>query len=366
MNLAYFYDTVFDKINSVNKKVLMQTKSFTKFGYNTYLIYRNGLNIIFYNYTNNSYEKLSFSNTRDYYNKIIAFIKNSDIKLIYTRKFLLDYFMMDFYKRLHDEVNNIKIIMEFPSIPYDKEVLQDEYDTLEIDMYYRKYLHQYIKFSTNFNNLDEVFGIKSVKIINGFDVQSVPLKEKRKGNDNKIHLVVVSSMSFWNGLERIIVGLRNYYEDARHMYEVYIHFVGDGTEIPKYKRMIEEYNLNDYGIFYGEKYGAELNKIIDKTDIGIINLGLYKVNMAGASSLKISEYASRGLPFVYAFDNYAITDSYKYALKFKNDPSDIDINEIVKFYESMIVDPDYNAKIRCFAEKHLTWDASIEKIIKMF
>ena len=363
LKMIYFFDDAFNASSGVGKKVLAQIKSFAKFGYEACLVFRYSNNIILFNQNDMSYKTTSFSTTPAYYAKILDIIKKTETKLVYSRKFLLNHFSMDFYKKLNNDIEDVKVIMEFPTIPYDEELSGDALDVIDVDRYYRDKLHHYIKLSTNFSNLDEVFKIRSVKLVNGFDSQKVPMKQIRKENDNKLNLVYVSSMYFWGGVERIISGLRNYYEQSYRKYIVDLYLVGDGSEISLYRKLTEEFGLQNRIFFHGCKTGTELDSIIDQSDIGVCSLGLYKKKAIGGSLIKVAEYLARGLPIIFAFDNYAIPDDYRYALKFDNDPSDIGINEIIKFYDSISQDQDFNSKIRTFAEENLTWDINIKKVI---
>jgi hypothetical protein len=344
-------------------KVYMQVKAFSECGYKSYIVSKayNAVIVVFDDY-NDDYSNIIYKDTTDYYNKILRFINDNDINLVYIRKMWLDFFSFSFFEKLA-KIPEVKIVMEFPTIPYDNEFPLNWAVYLDIDTYYRNRLHEYISYSTNYNQLDSVFGIKSLPILNGIDLGCRTLKAFRPYRREELNIVSVSSLNMWNGYERIILGLAEYYKTSPTL-KVYLHIVGKGEESAFYKRIACEYKLSEYVKFYGEKRGKELDEIFDFADIGLMSLGFYKIKLDGATPLRTGEYMSRGLPFIYAFNNYAISDDYKYALRFANDGGLIDIGKIIEFWEIINMEKNYGNRIRDYAANNLTWDKMIEKILR--
>jgi hypothetical protein len=350
-------------MSSMYNKVHMQTKAFSESGYRSYVISKayNSVIVIF-DYYNDNYSTIIYKDTMDYYNKILRFINDNAINLVYARKFLMDFFSFSFFEELA-KIPELKVVMEFPTIPYDDELPLNMAVDLAIDTYYRNRMHKHILYSTNYNQLDSVFGIKSLPILNGIDLECRTLKAFKPYKREELNIVSVSSLYKWNGCERIILGLAEYYKTFLTR-RVYLHIVGHGEEVVFYKHIVREHKLSEYVRFHGEKRGKELDEIFDFADIGLMSLGFYKIKLDGAAPLRTGEYMSRGLPFIYAFNNYAISDDYKYALRFVNDASIINIGKITEFWDIINTEKDYGNKIRDYAADNLTWNKMIEKILR--
>ena len=57
-----------------------------------------------------------------------------------------------------------------------------------------------------------VFGIPSINITNGINVEQIKLKQHSEINNNVIELIGVGNIDFWHGYDRIIYGLKEYYQ----------------------------------------------------------------------------------------------------------------------------------------------------------
>ena len=80
--------------------------------------------------------------------------------------------------------------------------------------------------------------------------------------------------------------------------EAVFHLVGDGSELPLYKKLVEEYGLERRVRFYGFLSGEPLSQVYNRADIAVSCLGMYRKGMDRESSLKSREYSARGLPII--------------------------------------------------------------------
>lgn len=255
---------------------------------------------------------------------------------VYIRRTTADRGFLKFIKYIRDTYTDCKIIVEIMSFPYDKEqffnfVYWPYYFKESINRKkYKLYLDRFVTFSDD----ETIFGVKTIRTLNGIDVGKITaVSGKRKSSD--INLIGVAGMCPFHGYERLIYGLHDYNQKKGDR-RIVIHLVGDGPEVSKYKNITEKYHLEEQVIFYGKKYGNELDEIYDGMDIAISSLGLYKLGVDRISSLKLNEYLAKGLPVVAGCDTVALTgkDS-KYYLQFKNDGSAIDMFKIVDFYDAI-------------------------------
>lgn len=257
--------------------------------------------------------------------------------------------------------------MEIPTYPYDKEYV-DSHLPLKViktvETHYRKTFRLYVDLMLTFSNEKRIFGVNTLKIDNGIDIEEIPVKLKSKIS-SEVHLIAVASMSFWHGYDRIIEGLNIFYNSSPlPSKKVYLHLVGN-TENPeslKYQKLVRLYNLSEYVIFHGYKTGDELNSLFDSAHLALGCLGVHRKGIINIKSLKNAEYCARGIPFVYS----EVDDSFEnksFILKVNPDDSPIDINSLIKFSLSQ---DDTPIKIRDYAIKHLTWDVQIQKIKKAY
>ena len=105
--------------------------------------------------------------------------------------------------------NSIAVVLEFPTIPYEGEISSKSVKM--IDAHYREELTNYVEQCTTYSNMDSVFGIPCIILVNGLDLDEHPVHKGRKP-DNKIILLAVASMNSAHGYERVIEGMARYYK----------------------------------------------------------------------------------------------------------------------------------------------------------
>lgn len=362
--------------SGINKKIKSQLKSFNKIMGKTYLSYLQ-------TDINNQYDRRMIDeNVLEEYSSsfvipkrfqwrlrfqhLIEFILKEKINTVVLR---YTHFANPFFTKFLKELkhNGVYIIMEIPTYPYDKEYV-DSHLPLKViktvETHYRKTFRLYVDLMLTFSNEKRIFGVNTLKIDNGIDIEEIPVKLKSKIS-SEVHLIAVASMSFWHGYDRIIEGLNIFYNSSPlPSKKVYLHLVGN-TENPeslKYQKLVRLYNLSEYVIFHGYKTGDELNSLFDSAHLALGCLGVHRKGIINIKSLKNAEYCARGIPFVYS----EVDDSFEnksFILKVNPDDSPIDINSLIKFSLSQ---DDTPIKIRDYAIKHLTWDVQIQKIKKAY
>jgi glycosyltransferase involved in cell wall biosynthesis len=199
-------------------------------------------------------------------------------------------------------------------------------------------------------------------ISNGVDVYKIKPKEKNE-IPHYINLIGVANIAFWHGYDRLIKGLKNYYDTKNKINTiVYFNVVGDSAELSNLKQLVSDYNLNDYIIFHGRKTGQELNDLFDKCNIGIGSLGNHRKALTKDSALKNREYCARGIPFLIASRDDGFGEDFKYILRIRPDESPVDVNKVIEFY-NLINKDNYVEEMRDFAEKYLDWQIVMKPVI---
>lgn len=207
---------------------------------------------------------------------------------------------------------------------------------------------------------DTAYGRPAINFSNGIDVDNIPIR-KPDLHINDIHILLLASMCYWQAYDKIIESLVSY----KGKEKVILHFVGndgDGS-LKKWKMLVEKLGLDKNVVFHGALYGEDLNKIVNRSDIGLGTLGLYRKNLDGASTLKIREYMSRGLPFVYAGKDPAVSEDCPYALKVPNDNTPINMETIAAFAEQFKNCTDIPYRMREYAIKHMSWTKEFSYIM---
>lgn len=86
----------------------------------------------------------------------------------------------------------MKIILEIPTYPYDGEKINHtgiKKKKYWIEKKYRKSLYKYVDRVVTFSEDDEIFGIKTIKISNGIDLETISLI-KKESKKMKIKLIL--------------------------------------------------------------------------------------------------------------------------------------------------------------------------------
>lgn len=207
---------------------------------------------------------------------------------------------------------------------------------------------------------ETLHGIPAMNIVNGVDVDRLPLHSVRAEAD--IQLLALASMSHWQGYDRLIEALAAYQGDA----DVTIHMVGgegDGS-LAEWKKLAQERGVADRVIFHGEMFGERLNALVAECDAGVGGLGLYRKKQFQSMTLKLREYMARGLPFVYAVDDPSVPEDERFCLKLRNDDSPIEMAHIVRFARAAKQHADIPAQMRAYARTHMSWQGVLKTILE--
>lgn len=354
----------------IAKKLLSQVKALNNLGVKTAFSYLNvdvGNNYLGRSVDGKSletYKKISGKSItwewRFRFNKLLRYVVDNQINVIYVR---YTHFANPFFNRFLKKLKQrrVFIILEVPTYPYDQ-----EYANLKLSQkiikrteeIFRTRFKKLVDIVVSYTDEEMIFGIKTIKISNGIEINSIKPRSHSPGND--LHILVVASMEFWHGYDRLIEGLKDYYS-GNYTKKVMLHFVGDSDnrESVKYKLLVEMYHLGEFVTFHGFRKGEELDNIFDSADLAAGCLAVHRKGISTAASLKNSEYCARGIPFIYSeIDNSFEGKPFIY--KIKPDESNVDINELVNFISSNKFNP---SEIRKFAAENLTWEIQMAKIL---
>ncbi|MEN6618394.1 MAG: glycosyltransferase [Rikenellaceae bacterium] len=290
------------------------------------------------------------------------YIISNKIKFVYIRSFYnTNFHLLRMLRKLRKE--GIKVVMEFPTYPYDIETKGGplKYSFIFfINRILRERLKNNIDRIVTFTDYANIHGVKTICISNGVDFKSIKLKSTVSEKENIIRLIGVAEIHYWHGFDRIITGLGEYYNSQRNV-EVYFDIVGDGfpKDVQSLIQLTKQLNMNDYVHFYGNKHGEDLDNLFDQADFGVASLARHRSNITKIKTLKTREYAARGIPFIYS----EIDDDFEnmsYIIKAPADETPINIEQIVEFKKSLKLSP---LDIRNSIIDTLSWKVQMQKVI---
>lgn len=258
---------------------------------------------------------------------------------VYIRYPKSDFIFISLLKALKKE--NIPVVIEIPTYPYDmegKESLKGRLIAF-MDCLYRKKLKKYVDRIVTFSGDEEIFGVKTIRTINGIDFDLIPCYREQIDVKKEIKLIAVSAMYRVHGFERLIEGLHDYYDNGGER-NVRLELVGAGDECSKYKELTSKYGLETRVIFRGKVFGQDLNELYKGVAMGINSLAIHRQGLKTESTLKTREYVAHGLPvlsssYVDAFDDEG---NAQYIMRIPPDETAVDVKALIAFVESLYED----------------------------
>lgn len=358
---------------NLRNKIDGQMKSLRDMGYVVYfLILKNGYIFLTDNESEVPIKHVLFSenplyhHTKWYIDMVLSTIRvitKEKFDFCYVRSFPLGFFRWLLYR--HININRIPLIVEIPTYIMKKRETQDK----ALYNYASRYISLWDRISAKYVTLFALIGDKingfyferpAINIQNATDIDSFrPVKLDYE--ERCINLVGVGSLANWHGYDRLIRGLADY-QGAD--YEIVFHIIGDGTMYVPWKKLAEDLNVGEKVKFHGVLYGEELNTFLDRCDLGISSLGLYRNDIIKANTLKSKEYMAQGLPFIYAGEDQSIEKNFKYCYQVPNDSTKIDVESIIKYAILMRKEQNVQEIMRCYAVKFLSWKTQWNIIIE--
>lgn len=217
--------------------------------------------------------------------------------------------------------------------------------------------------------LEKIFKNKLTIIENGIDLDLYEVREKEIGSVcEKINLISVSNLTLWQGLDRVILGLADYYKEKEASWpSIYFHIVGDGEYGEYLREMVKKYDLEEYIKFHGVLLGEKLQEIYQFAHIGVGAIGIHRKNQTNSQALKHREYCALGMPFLASERDLDrdFPQNCFFIYRVPHNDTPLDIRKLVKWYYNLLkTHPDYTRKIRDYAIQNLSWDAKLKPVLE--
>ena len=289
------------------------------------------------------------------------YLKNHRYEGIYIRYVFDDLEFQRLLKYL--KKSGTKIQVEIPTFPYDEELK----DTLEnkivllLDRAFRNKMKKYVDQIAVVAQKREVFGIPAVELKNGVDFTQISLAKRNNELRNCINIIAVAGFAKWHAFDRMICGMGEYYQRGGQR-EIRLHMVGDGAETSLYKELVKKYGLSQKVKYYCFQNGAEVEEIYNTADIALSSIGIHRVGLKTAQTLKSKEYGAKGLPIISEYLVEEYPEGKQYQLIVPMDESPISVQDVIAMYDAMMVQnvEEEREKIRSTVEK----EADIRAVMK--
>lgn len=294
--------------------------------------------------------------------KILKFTDFNKYDFIYVRYPLTNPFLLYFLRKVKQKNSKIKIVIEIPTYPYSLEgiTLKRKF-LIWVDKLLNFRLKKYVDLIVTHYGQKEIFGIPAYHMGNGVEIK--PFIDLVKGGGKQvINFLCIANVSFYHGLDRLIIGMKRYYENQQDV-KIVLKIVGEGPDLASVKHLVKENKLEDYIKFEGVMDGESLENVILESDIGVSTLAWHRCNVKVDGSIKSREYCMYGLPFITCAKDYDFLDDFKFnkILGLNDDP--IDIFEIISFFKDIQKIPNYRSEMYYYAKENLSWEMKIKNFL---
>ncbi|MDC0338136.1 glycosyltransferase [Flavobacteriales bacterium] len=197
-------------------------------------------------------------------------------------------------------------------------------------------------------------------ISNGIDVDSIDIRNLPKYDGKEIRILFLTgSPSPWVGIDIVLESLANF--SGKQDVKLYI----VGPENEELITLSSELNLNTIVDFTGSKANDELDYYFNLCHIAFGTMAMTRVGLSEHSSLKVCEYAARGIPFVLGYDdtNFCKSKAFKpYFSKIEPKNNRIDFSQVIQFGESVMHLPNHSAEMHKIAKEELDSEVKMKKL----
>ncbi len=295
---------------------------------------------------------------------------NGDYSIYYIRKpYYFSKGFIDYLRKIKLNNRYARIILEIPTFPYDKEMHDfRSLPYLAIDRRNRKLLSKYVDRIADLSGHESIWGVPTLSMINGIDMGCISARAASKDFET-INLICVAAFSEWHGVDRLIRGMSQYYSDdtIKSHRDIHLHLLGEGPQLKNLQLLVSSVKLDKRITFYGQCGRNEMDAVYDRCSFAVASLGMHRIGLSVASTLKTREYLAKGIPFVYSGDiDVFLEEPVDFCLKIPDDDSPLDFNQFIAFYDTLVKREEEIAlisRIREYAERHVSIERGMANVI---
>lgn len=382
--MKLFYLTVLDELDrekcGILGKIKGQINAFSKSGIDVFFGHFHGKeSFLIENTQINCTINAKPGNTRtrigSVYESIYNFIIKNNISTVYIRFVSLDEKALNFYRKLKEK--QVKIIIEFYShnleLEAKKTILRNIKKgkllagikgtvSLLLNQHYFSKLKECVDLIVTTTKVGEMYGIPTINVVNGIDTESVKIREKEK-NEFDFNIISVAMISPWHGYDRVIKGIKEYYENGGTRNILYT-VVGDGEERQNLENLVDNYGLRNHVVFTGIKVNEELSEYYNVADIALEMLAGFRRTKGQISSIKMAEYFAKGIPVLYAADSSLQDDIGQFCYWVENTDKSVDMNAVIDFCDNLYhCDCEIEQCMHNIAKEKFDWTYTMKELI---
>lgn len=260
----------------------------------------------------------------------------------------------------------LRIVLEVASYP-----LHGEAESLAqklivaSDATLSRLLSKFVDYVVTFGGQQEIYGIPCIPSSNGVDVEALPMRHTPDFDPRAPRFLAVASLAKWHGYDRVLRGLRDSL-DSSSDFAPHVSLAGQGPASAELQALSGELGLDAHVTFHGMTTGPALDALFDGSDIGIASLGMHRIGLQSASSLKTREYSARGIPFICAGPDESFDESFEFALRVPVGESPLDLQQIAADYAGMLErNGDPAVEMRAYAAANLSWRTRLSEIMQV-
>lgn len=292
----------------------------------------------------------------------------NDYQCVYIRRpqFISKDFI-NFFSRIKQSYPEMLLLFEIPTYPYDQEDRSLRLVAMRTkDRIHRKELKNCVDKIIDLSGAKQIFGIDTIRISNGVDLSIVKPRKSIANDEKSINLICVAGFQQWHGVDRLLQGMRTHPELLSQR-RICVHLVGEGPALSSIKKLVSELDIENHVVFYGQCDRSQMDSIYDKCSFAIASLGLHRIGIERASTLKTREYLAKGMPFVYAgeIDTF-INAPVDFCMKVSPTDEPVDIPALVNFHDKLYSRETSIAligRIRSYADSHVSMQSAMKNVI---
>jgi hypothetical protein len=195
-------------------------------------------------------------------------------------------------------------------------------------------------------------------VANSYDVSRVRIRNSPLYDGTVLRLLFVTgSPSPWVGIDLLLKGLAGYNGSVK----VSVKIVGPVSE--KLTAQVKNSGAEKLVELTGELTGKQLDDCYDQAHIAIGTLAMQRVGLSEHSSLKVLEYAARGIPFVIGYEETNFPPRSEVSDCFLNidyNGESISIDDVVQFADRVLRDDSVPVRLRHWAEAHFNSEVKMK------
>ena len=272
-----------------------------------------------------------------------------------------------FLHRLKRNHPHLKIILDFPTWPYDLELGQGVRGRLLLwlDRRCRQWLLRYVSLALHSGPETDIWGIRSLQIADGIRPEDFPAKGPVSADSHSLSLVFAGRIAHWHGLDRVLLGLKQYYAGGKDQLASRISFtiIGQGDASAALQHLTQQWGLESCVRFVGTQNAQELWTYYEQADLAVGSLARHRIGITEGTPLKHREYCAVGLPFVFAGGDADFSPEFPYALQIPADDTPLDMIALQRFYQQITKERAFRDQMQAFARSQLSWTVKVRPVV---